>query len=229
MILCSFHKSYKQIPHLHFMGFGYRNITIFVMVGVFGFLLGSFGINSSNIDNSLQTDSVMALGHLQLILTDADGNIKHYVQTNNLITNEGANTMADLIFGTNLNNNVTDAQFEFIGIGTGTTPADFSDVSLQSPISGCANQTVSSVIGQESADLGAGTPHGAEVGFFGASFSGSNCSGTISEAVLQNHEFGRGEVLSHKVFTPTIELGPNDSLSVNWFIEIGGAGGISGP
>ena len=58
------------------MGFGHRNITIFVMVGVFGFLLGSFGIYSSNTDNSFPTESVMAVGHLELVLKDADGNIK---------------------------------------------------------------------------------------------------------------------------------------------------------
>jgi len=208
------------------MGFGHRNITIFVMVGVFGFLLGSFGINSSTNDLSLQTDSVMALGHLQLILTDADGNIKHYVQTNNLITNEGANTMIDLIFpitGAGLNNNVTDSKFSVIGIGdTSQSIALETDVSLFSPISGCANVTAGSVFGDTPADLGAGTPQGAEVALLSAFFSGSNCAGTITEAVLQNDIAGRGEVLSHKVFPGSpIELGPNDSLNVSWFIEIG--------
>jgi len=208
------------------MGFGHRNTIVIVMVGVFGFLLGSFGINSSNNDLSLQTDSVFALGHLQLIVTDADGNIKQYMQTDNLITNEGANTMADLIFpisGPGLNNNSTDTKFGVIGIGTGTSGPGVNDVSLESPISGCANQTASSVFGDIQADLGAGTPQGAEVGLL-AFFNGGSptgCTGTITEAVLQNDIFGKGEVLSRQVFTPGIVLGDADFLNVDWFIEIG--------
>lgn len=201
------------------MGFGHRNITIFVMVGVFGFLLGSFGIISFNTDNSLQTESVMALGHLELVVKDADGNIKQYMQTDNLITNEGANTMADLIFpGVNFNNNATDTKFGVIGIGVGTGGPGVSDVSLETLISGCANQTATAEIAQV-ANLGA--LQGAEVVIF-TSFSGGSpgCTGAITEAVLQNDIAGKGEVLSRQVFT-AIQLGDTDSLFVDWFIELG--------
>jgi len=209
------------MPHSYFMGFGHRNITIFVMVGVFGFLLGSFGIISPNTDNSLKTDSVMALGHLELVLKDADGNIKQYMQTDNLIVNEGTNTMADLIFpGVDFNNNVTDTKFDVIGIGEGTTAAAESDVSLETLISGCSNQTASTGI-ENLANLASN--QGAEVVIF-ISFSGGSpfgCSGTITEAILQNDIAGKGEVLSHQVFSPGIILGDNDSLFVDWFIELG--------
>jgi len=188
------------------------------MVGVlFGFLLGSFGINSSNNDNSLQTDSVMALGHLELVLKDADGNIKQYYQTDNVIVNEGLNTMADLVFpNIDLNNNSTDSQFDVIGIGDTfqSVPLE-TDVSLASPISGCANQTANV----------SGSPSGggpAEVKL-SVTFSGGSpgCSGTITEAVVQNDIAGKGEVLTHKIFFPSIVLGDADTLDIEWIIQLG--------
>ena len=98
------------------MGFGHRNISIIVMVGVFGFLLGSFGIISSNTDTSLQTESVLAVGHLQLVLKDADGSIKQYIQTDNLIVDEGFNTMADLIFDSDLVGDGPNSHFTIVAL-----------------------------------------------------------------------------------------------------------------
>ena len=110
---------------------------MFVMVGVFGFLLGSFGIVSFNTDNSLQTESVMAIGHLELVLKDADGNIKQYQQTDNVVVIEGLNTMADLTFlDINLNANDTDSRFGLIGIGDFGSPAGKFDAGLGNPIVG---------------------------------------------------------------------------------------------
>ena len=197
---------------------------MFVMVGVFGFLLGSYGINSYTNDLSLQTDSVMALGHLELVLKDADGNIKQYLQTDNLIVNEGANTMVDLIFPiTNptggLNNNLTDTQFGVIGIGTGASGSFVSLVSLESPIAGCANQTANVVEGHV-ANLG--NTIGAQA-ILSATFSGGSspgCTGTITEAVVQNDIAGKGELLTHKTFQG-ITLEDADTLKINWFIELG--------
>jgi len=193
------------------MGFGHRNITIFVMVGVFGFLLGSFGINSVNTDNSLQTDSVFAVGHLQLILKDADGNIKQYQQTDNLIVAEGYTTMADLLFPTiDLNNNSTDSKFSFIGIGTGTSGEASDDDGLEFQVDAC--RLIDATI------FGSPSP-GSVLVFLNATFFGNDCNGTFQEAVLANSEDG-GEILSRQAFTG-ITLGNFDELDVFWDIQLG--------
>jgi len=192
---------------------------MFVMVGVlFGFLLGSFGIYSYNNDNSLQTESVLAVGHLQLVLKDADGNIKQYLQTDNLIVNEGANTMADLLFSglgpaLNLNGNMTDAKFGFIGIGNSAVPEGVFDTALLNPIGGCfRNSTVVS---------GSGASTGSADIFLDTIFTGfDGCSGTFSEAVLANSQSG-GEILSRKTFSPSITLGSSDELDIQWSITLG--------
>ena len=200
------------------MGFGHRNAIAIVMVGVFGFLLGSFGINSANNDNSLQTESVLAVGHLQLILKDTDGNIKQYLQTDNLIVNEGANTMADLIFSglgpaLNLNANATDGKFGFIGIGGVSSPETKDNTALLSPVTGCfRNSTFVSGNGASGS--------GAEI-FLDTIFTGfDGCSGTFGEAVLANSLTG-GEILSRITFTPSIVIGSTDVLNVFWDITLG--------
>jgi len=196
---------------------GYRNIAIIVIVGVFGFLLGSFGINSSNNDNSLQTDSVMALGHLELVLKDANGNIKQYQQTDNLIVNEGLNTMADLTFlDINLNTNNTDSQFGLIGIGDFGSPAGIFDGGLGNPIVGC-DKIFATILGTS-----AGASSGAIITLNATFFGSDGCTGTIQEAVIAN-SLSSGEIFTHTAFPPGITLTANDELAISWDIELGGA------
>ena len=194
---------------------GHRNITIIVMVGVFGFLLGSFGINSSNTDNSLQTDSVMALGHLQLILKDADGNIKQYQQTDNLITNQGLNTMADFVFGIDLNNNLFDDHFTVIGIGLSSNGVDATFGGLQLPKGTCLNATAT--VSEENFAVLPSVK--AEV-LLNATFTGADgCNDTFFEAVIQN-DLTDGEALTRQIFS-AITLGSGDLLDVDWIIGFG--------
>lgn len=197
------------------MGIGYCNITIIVIVGVFGFLLGSFGINSSTNDISLQTDSVMAIGHLELVLKDADGNIKQYLQTDNLIVDQGLNTMIDLIFPTiDLNNNSTEGKFNVLGIGASPSAVSTSDTGLISPVSGCANATAFI------SGFGASSPIGANV-TLGVIFNATDgCVGTFQEAVIQNDLGSTGQALARQVFS-SITLAGDDELDVTWDITLG--------
>ena len=184
------------------------------MVGVFGFLLGSFGIYSSNNDNSLQTDSVMAIGHLELVLKDADGNIKQYQQTDNLIVDIGFNTMSDFVFLViDLNNNSTDSKFNVIVFWVGVTGPFTSDTGLVSPVSGCLNATAT--IDGDPSSAGSGA-----LIFLFANFSAANsCTGTFSEAIIQK-DLTDGEILSRQIFT-AITIGSFDELDVFWDITLG--------
>ena len=186
------------------------------MVGVFGFLLGSFGIYSSNTDNSLQTDSVMAIGHIELVVKDADGNIKQYQQTDNLILEVGLDTMADLIFpGIDLNSNSTEGKFNVIGIGLSSSTASTSDTGLILPKSGCANATAA--ISGFSAVL---PSLGAEI-LLNANFTAvDGCTGTFLEAVIQNDLGSTGQALTRQNISITLES--FDELSVFWDITLGG-------
>ena len=189
---------------------------MFVMVGVlFGFLLGSFGIVSFNTDNSLQTESVMAIGHLELVLKDADGNIKQYQQTDNVVVIEGLNTMADLTFlDINLNANNTDSQFGLIGIGDFGSPAGIFDAGLGNPIVGC-KKISATILGTT-----AGASSGAIITLNATFFGSDGCTGTIQEAIIANSQTS-GEIFTHTAFPPGITLTDNDELDITWDIELG--------
>ena len=193
------------------MGIGHRTITLVISVGVFGFLLGTFGINSDT-DYSLQTESVMAMGHLELVLKDTDGNIKQYQQTDNLVVNVGLNTMADLTFpDIDLNSNSTDSKFSYIALGTGISGPILSDTDLGTP-STCSRVQDTAVSGV--AASGSGATITIDVTFSGA----SGCTATFRDAVLANSLSG-GEIFTRQNIL--ITLGASDFLDVTWDITLG--------
>ena len=66
------------------------------------------------------------IGHVTYELRDADGNIKHYFQSDNVIVDRGTNCAAVAIFNATDDSGVctlgTDDGFSFIAIGNSTTP-----------------------------------------------------------------------------------------------------------
>ena len=172
---------------------------------------GAFAVMQNTQAPTVQPESSSVLGHIQFVLTDADGNVKAYRQTDNLVVTEGRNTIADLAFpNINANGNATDNKFKYIGIGTGSTAAAAGDVGEQTLIGGCTrilDATVTSPgTGQAQVD---------------ATFSGASCAATVTESVLSNSGTGSaanaGEILARQVFTG-IAVGASDSLTVTWTI-----------
>ena len=172
---------------------------------------GAFAVMQNTQTSTLQSESSSALGHIQFVLTDADGNVKAYRQTDNLVVTEGRNTVADLAFpNINANGNATDNKFSWIGIGTGSTAPAAGNVGEQTLIAGCnrvQDTTVTSPgTGQAQVD---------------ATFSGASCAATVAESVLANSGTGAaanaGEILARQTFT-SIAVGASDSLTVTWTI-----------
>ena len=172
---------------------------------------GAFAVMQNTQAPSIQAESSSMLGHIQFVLADADGNVKAYRQTDNLVVTEGRNTIADLAFpNINANGNATDNKFSYIGIGTGSTAAAAGDIGEQTPIAACARVQDTAV-----------TSTGTGIGVVDATFSGANCAGTITESVLTNSGKGSaanaGEILARQTFTG-IAVGASDSLTVTWTI-----------
>ena len=67
----------------------------------------------------------MFLGHVELVAKDADGNIKAYRQTDNIVVNIGKTCAAERIFGASGNSTGACAggatAFDWIGLGTSGT------------------------------------------------------------------------------------------------------------
>lgn len=76
---------------------------------------------SESLEVSDQTSAMTFLGHITIIHTGPDGNIKNYIQTDNLVVEDGLQVAIDHLFGTTLIASEIVGGFEVVGIGTGTT------------------------------------------------------------------------------------------------------------
>jgi hypothetical protein len=83
-----------------------KNNTSIAILGIaLAIVGGMFAANASGLigfkstDNKAQAGAYMT-GHVETILRDADGNIKEYRQSDNLISNTGENCTLRLLFGT---------------------------------------------------------------------------------------------------------------------------------
>ena len=97
--------------------------AIGAIVAAFALVLGTVAGSTSFTTMSVSNQSPMQMsGHAIITLADADGNIKAYRQTDNVVTNNGRDCVADELFGTtggDLCDVVQSTDYTFIGIGTG--------------------------------------------------------------------------------------------------------------
>ena len=97
--------------------------AIGAIVAAFALVLGTVAGSTSFTTMSVSNQSPMQMsGHAIITLADADGNIKAYRQTDNVVTNNGRDCVADELFGTvggPLCDDTLGTDFTFIGIGTG--------------------------------------------------------------------------------------------------------------
>lgn len=152
------------------------------------------------------------IGHVTITMYDSEGNVISYIQNDNLVVDEGIDTVGDLIFpDINLNGNATDSQFSFIGIGEGVTAPAAGNTGLETPIIGCS-------FVQDGAVTGTSAVSGEITVTVDGTFLGTTCAGAITEAVLANDATG-GEVLARQTFAVN-NLGAADSITMTWEITI---------
>lgn len=132
--------------------------TIALFAGVFAVAMGTLGFTgfSSVSAMPLMTEAIPQtqdragiLGHVTYTLYDATGNIKSYVQGDNVVVEVGRNCIASHIFNTNLDGvkcNGSTSNFDYIAIGnfTGGADANNDDIELdRTGGAGCATTAVS--------------------------------------------------------------------------------------
>ncbi len=191
--------------------------AIIAMTAVTGILAGS----SMSISDQTITDttSIQMLGHLELVATDSEGNIKSYLQTDNTIVDQGVACISQQLFrdtGDGGGSSVCAGDpgpFDVISIGESTTGgtavsalADVADeAGLQTPLQDI-DVTVSDGTGTSTGQISVQFTH------TGASTE------SITEALLTNSTLTADDVaLAYKTFT-AIPLDVNDQLTVTWTV-----------
>ena len=179
--------------------------------------------------HSATSEQGQIMGHVTLVLTDEDGKIKAYRQTDNAIFNNGFNQIIDDAFGTDgtpacTGCQVTTADFDNIGIGTGVVPAALSATDLTSPTGTAtlcdrvvdatgATSAVDSFIVTISASFGGSTS--------GADMANVACEGTaITEAGLFNSATdATGAMFEAQGFAAINIVSATDILTVTWELQ----------
>ena len=178
-------------------------------------LLPAVGLGSSETYNLepqvFEAQQGTAFGHFLLVKTNtATGEILQVVQADNLIVDQGLDTMADLIFDDiDLNSNATDSKFEWLEIGTVNTAPTATDTSINTTACARGNDTTVTATSAVSGEFTA------TIDF---AFNGGTCAGAIVETIIANDITG-GEILARSVFA-VINISSGDTLTVTYDITI---------
>lgn len=228
----------------------YQTPLVAVMVVAIAATLGITTISATNliVQNSPATEHFgMMVGHVELILRNADGNIISYFQADNAITNFGDRCTSELMFEPNSGDNgdvaCGDAVFVNIGIANGTalTEGDSSRMSdYQARGTTSVNTGLMAVIPDTVVTIAApGVGVATTITNSGHLFNfedtgGQNASTTIVSVLLidaacavedsdgQCSTLPAGEIFAARDASLTVNDG--DTLQVTWTITVGGSG-----
>jgi len=203
-----------------------RNLAMILMGVIVMSTSGVYSLTQSvqTQTSSGTTEQPVVLGHIVAIVKDANGNIKAYRQTDNLVVSNGLNATTNKLFGTvqNTSFNGTAGTFSVVGVGTSSASVASTDVILGAQRGDRHLGTVTTI------RSGGGTGMGAQIAASWAAgilANASSTSTTIQEAGLfdgyNSSAVSTGamaNMYAHQVISPGISMGTGDTLSVTWKI-----------
>lgn len=147
-------------------------------------------------------DSIKAKGTLQLVLTDANGNIKQQDE-HNLVVNTGLAYIASRM------RDATAGVMSHLAVGSGTTAAAAANGALESQISTRVALDSSTIVTTTAAN---------DSVQYVATFISGQSTGAITEAGIFN-DATAGTMLCRTVF-PVINKGALDTLVITWKVTV---------
>ena len=233
-----------------------RTTTIALFAGMFAVTVGILGFSgnsaTANMISALpqSQDNFGMLGHVEYKLLDEFGNIKQYIQNDNVVVQVGKDCVARMVFANDTNPgacpNVGEFQFIAIGNMTGGTISDATTALYATTTGNCASngaddgemarKQVFPGDGLEFTQAGSGTGTIVTLDLSGDpfTFGASNATVVIDSGVFnrdtnddangQCSSLGESEMFSvQELNGPTtgIQVTSGDSLSVKWTITIG--------
>jgi len=198
-----------------------KNVAILALTVVAISSGGAFAMIQDDQAPQITDDGAKIFGHLEIVARDADGNIKAYRQTDNLVVTNGLEAAAERLFGADhTTSRSTIEVFDTVGVGTGTGGAAAGDEDLGTQRAGKLEDGTVDTSGTNGAIIGVTFP---------ASGSGSlqNASGTV--AITESGLFdstlnatSASNMFARQTFT-AINVGESDTLTVTWTITFASA------
>lgn len=212
-----------------------KRITTYALFGaIFAITVGTLGVShisatTFGLAGSVPTtnqDGMKLTGHITLIATDSNGNIKAYRQTDNIVVNNGADCVVKLLFGGSTTRGVASGTgttctgslttpFNVIAIGTSGTAEAATDRKLGAEIltgtdAGLARTAGAITYTNSSAGTAATT--------ISNQFTAGTTQGVQESGLFNSTTVATGGLFAHKVFT-TINLVSGDKLTVTWTVN----------
>ncbi len=188
-----------------------RAIPVFVAILAVA-IGGTYALTSTNVidEFNIQKSGASLVGHLEVIVHDAEGNVKAYRQSDNQIVRDGMAIIASQVFG---DINYTLGPVHYMEIGTdGETAPDDYDTALSAP-EGCARQDVA-WSNETAVDAGGNL---AQISVNGtATFQGTDCAAlSIDEAGVFTAGGAGADMFARNTFND-VDLETSDQLTLNW-------------
>jgi len=188
-------------------------VAAFVLV--IGMVAGSTSLTTMSVSSQ---DPMQMSGHVILTLADADGDIKAYRQTDNIIVRDGMDCSADLLFGDFTGNGLCSVAAFFTSIAIGS-----SDAALDISQAGLTTEVTSSTparAGVLDAELAATVSDGAKKTVKGVFSIGAGFD--VKEVGLfDSSTSNSGNMFSRLLINPSIPVLSGDSVTITYVVEVG--------
>lgn len=210
-----------------------RTTTYALFGAIFAITVGTLGVShisatTFGLAGSVPTtneDGMKLTGHITLVATDPNGNIKAYRQTDNFIVDNGADCVVKLLFGgsgtrgtasgtgTTCIGNLT-TPFNVIAIGTGSSSA-VTDRHLGTEILTGTDAGLARTAG---AITYTNSSAGTAVTTISNQFSAGTTQTVAESGLFNSTTVSTGGMFAHKSFTG-IALVNGDKLTVTWTVN----------
>lgn len=199
---------------------------VIVLLSITVILSAATFLTTQNFDRSTN-DVGFALGHMTLQVLDENGYVTDYRQTDNLIVNDGWETLVQTAFDGDytfvdcvscpgdLTGDAADP-FSRMAIGSGgATGPQIIDGGVNTVLSDCVPVTFAGIEADNAAAGGGGE---SEIVFtIFAEFDGATCSDAQSDDIDEAAILNTGnEMFARNTFNPVSALGSQDVLEIEW-------------
>lgn len=202
------------------MTLGITGAVIALSIGLLS--VSGFSINPSySVGKTTNAEPIQMLGHVTLMVTDSQGQIKEYRQGDNQVVQAGESCAARLIFGStqtagSLCTGASTATYTYLALGTSPNTILKTSTHLGNTTSlpaglGAATATTNTVA--DSSGSGATVT-------LSKQFTNGGSSANIKEAGIFNGTDMTKGMFAGQTFN-TITLNTNDALTVTWTITVG--------
>ena len=203
---------------IHYNKMQQKFLVIITTISIIAALSSTFVVMQGSHTSGIQSDNMKGLGHVTLVLYGADGSIKAYRQTDNLIVSNGDNSTVNKMFGVARTTTGTVGTFNAVQVGTTNTAPTTADTKLACDPN-CAGHKVIGTTSITTATRGnvvlTATFNPGKI---------TNSSASIVEAgIFDNTAANLGSnstnMFARQTFT-SITVGSADTLTITWTVNI---------